>query len=415
MARREGAVKPAVAFFAMTEVGHFQRLRPLIAGMVERGFDAYVFTDRRFAVEVERAGAAFVDLFAVHSLESADDESVPFPSRFVSFAGRYGEEVAREVEGLGVSLIVYDTFAVLGPVVGRLVGVPYVNVCAGHNMNPARFRADLEVDPRVSISTRCREAVAALRSRYGMDDASPFSYVSAISPFLNVYCEPPAFLLEAERRAFEPIAFFGSLPPLAEIAARRRDGGRSWFEPGAELRAYVSFGTVIWRYWAAEALAALAAIVDAFAALPQVRAVVGLGGAPIAAGHAQALARPNVTVVDYVDQWRVLREADVFITHQGLNSTHEAIFSGVPMISYPFFSDQPGLSERCRGLGLAIPLTAEPRGPVTPEDVRAALGELAGRRALVRERLREACAWELEVIAGRASVLDRICALTGAP
>jgi len=85
------------------------------------------------------------------------------------------------------------------------------------------------------------------------------------------------------------------------------------------------------------------------------------------------------------------------------------------MISYPFFSDQPGLSERCRGLGLAIPLTAEPRGPVTPEDIRAALDELAGRRALVRERLEEARAWELEVIAGRASVLDRICALAGAP
>lgn len=406
-------MKPAVAFFAMTEAGHFQRLRPLISGMVERGFDAHVFTDRRFANEAERAGGRFVDLFGRHSLEDADDESVPFPSRFVSFAGFYGEDIARQVGALRVSLVVYDTFAVIGPVVGRLLGVPYVNVCAGHNMNPKRFRADLERDPRVSISARCRRAVNALRERYGLEDASPFSYISGISPFLNVYCEPPRFLPERERRAFEPIVFFGSLPPLAEIAERRRNGGRSWFEPSAELRAYVSFGTVIWRYWAAEALAALTAIVDAFSALPSLGAVVGLGGAPSAADHVLTLTRPNVSAVDYVDQWRVLREADVFITHQGLNSTHEAIFSGVPMISYPFFSDQPGLSARCRGLGLAIPLVAAPRAPVTPDDVRAALDEVARRRAELQSRLDEARTWELEVIAGRTSVVDRVCALGG--
>ncbi len=403
-----------MGFFAMTEAGHFQRLRPLISGMAERGFDVHVFTDRRFAAGVERAGGRFVDLFGTHTLEAADDESSPFPSRFVSFAGTYAEEIAREVETLGVSLIVYDTFAVVGHVVGRLLGIPYVNLCAGHNMNPERFLADLQVDPRVSISPRCHRAVDELRDRYGLADASPFSYISGVSPFLNLYCEPPAFLSEDERAAFEPIAFFGSLPPLAEIAERHRNGGRPLFEPRAELKAYVSFGTVVWRYWAAEALAALSAIADAFAAMPKARAVVGLGGARVAADRLAGLARANVAVVDYVDQWRVLGEADVFVTHQGLNSTHEAIFSGVPMISYPFFFDQPGLAKRCRRLGLSIPLASAPRARVTPADVRRALDEVTARRTALRERLDDAREWELEVIAARGSVLDRIGALAGA-
>jgi len=413
MARREGAAGPAVAFFAMTEAGHFQRLQPLISGMAQRDFDVHVFTDRRFASGVERAGGRFVDLFGTHTLEAADNESAPFPSRFVSFAGLHCDDVARDVAALDVSLVVYDTFAVVGHAVARLLGVPYVNVCAGHNMNPERFLADLEVDPRVSISPRCHRAVETLRDRYGIGDASPFSYISGLSRFLNVYCEPPAFLTEDERAAFEPIAFFGSLPPLAEIAERRRNGARPWFEPAAELKAYVSFGTVVWRYWAAEALDALSAIADAFAGMPRARAVVALGRAPIVADRVAELTRPNVAVVDYADQWRVLSEADVFVTHHGLNSTHEAIFSGVPMISYPFFSDQPGLAERCRRLGVAIPLATSPRAPVTPADVVKALDELSGRQTAVRERLDEAREWELEVIAARGSVLDQIEALAG--
>jgi MGT family glycosyltransferase len=412
-ARSAGEI--SVAFFAMTEAGHFQRLRSLISCTANRGMRTYVFTDRRFAADVERAGGSFVDLLGTYPLEDADAESRPVPCRYVTFAGRYADEIVEEVERLGPALVIYDTFAVIGHIVGRALGVPYVNVCAGHNVNPARFVPQLESDPRVSVSERCFQAVEILRDDYGLQDASPFSYVSGLSPFLNVYCEPPAFLTESERRPFEPIAFFGSLPPLDEIERRQRDGARSWFGPGAaELNVYVSFGTVVWRYWAAEALAALQKLSDSFSAMPGVRAVIGLGGAQIADDAVRALTKPNVTVAGYVDQWRILHEADVFVTHHGLNSTHEAIYSGVPMISYPFFSDQPALAERCRRLGLAIPLTDSPMAPVTTEDVTAALSELSRRRDALRTRLAEARAWELQVVAERDSVLERIAGLLSA-
>ena len=47
---------------------------------------------------------------------------------------------------------------------------------------------------------------------------------------------------------------------------------------------------------------------------------------------------------------RVLAAADVFVTHHGLNSTHESIAERVPMLSYPFQWDQPGMAERCQAL-----------------------------------------------------------------
>jgi UDP:flavonoid glycosyltransferase YjiC (YdhE family) len=397
-----------VVFFCMPELGHFRRLGSLISGMSRRGIPALVFTHRGFRTQVERAGGTFVDLFSKYPLERADDESLPVPCRFVSFAGFYAEEILRDVHAVNPSLVIHDSFAVVGRVVAALLGIPHVNVCAGHNVAPPRFLALLQEDPRVRISPRCLRAVEALRARYGMPEASPFSYVSTLSSHLNVYCEPPAFLDEADRRAFEPVAFYGSLPSLEDLE-HGGDGGSCFGNgSGRKLKVYVSFGTVVWRYYAAEALRALASLAGSFARMGNVRAVISLGGTEVGGEALAGLAKPNVSVQSYVDQWRVLRETDVFFTHHGLNSTHEAIFHRVPMISYPFFWDQPALAGKCQRFGVAIPLTDTLRGEVRNEDVHAALARLSSNRGSMQAALSAAHEWERAVMLTRASVLQRI-------
>jgi len=401
-----------VAVFCMPEDGHLQRLRPLIASLARRGLAAHVFTHDRYVEQVRRAGAVFHDVFEGRALEQGEDASLPVPCRYVTFAGQHGEEVTREVAALRPALVVHDAFAVIGPLVATALGLPHVNVCAGHAVDAARYRAALATDPRVRISQSCSEAVAALRKRQAIVDASPFSYVSTPSPHLNVYCEPAEYLTDTERCALEPVAFFGSLPPADELGERRRgDGTWSFGEDATGLRVYVSLGTVVWRYWPHDALATLGAVAEAVASIPGARAVLSLGHASLGPGEARLLAQQGVTVATYVDQWAILDEADAFVTHHGLSSTHEAIFHRVPMLSYPMFWDQPALAAKCQELGLAIPLSETPRGVVRPEKVRTALEELVERVEALRARLEEAREWELRTIAGREDVLDRIVAL----
>jgi MGT family glycosyltransferase len=401
--------KRHVAFFCMPEPGHFQRLLPLISGLCSRGVRATVLTHRRFMRAVQEVGAEFFDLFLRYPLDEADAESVPVPARYVSFAGTFLEAVEREVVELRPSLIVYDTFAVVGGMVARRLAIPYVNLCAGHNVEPSRFLRMLAEDPRVRISPRCEAAVARLRERHGIADASPFSYVSLLSPFLNLYCEPPEFLTENERQPFEPLAFFGSLSGL-EPNTLRRDAAKWPFEaPGRRpLTVYVSFGTVVWRYYAREALSALITITGALADVPAVTTIVSLGDADVSRDDLLALTQGNVQVATYVDQPRLLREADCFITHHGLNSTHEAIANRVPMVSYPFFWDQPALAQRCQVFDLAVPLTGTLRGKVERDQVLAALAALADRRVPLMAGLDRAYEWERCVIAGRGAVLERL-------
>jgi UDP:flavonoid glycosyltransferase YjiC (YdhE family) len=406
---------PRIVMFATHEVGHFQRMLPLMSGLVRRGARVDVCTDARFRTDVVATGAAFLDLHDGCPQARADDSSRPAPCRSVSFAGRYADVHAGRLAQDRPALIVHDTFAVIGHVVGRLLEVPYVNVCAGHDVQPARFLAELAVDPRVSVSAECHAAVERLRVRFGIVEATPFHYVAALSPLLNLYGEPPEYLPPAARAAFEPLDFFGSLDDAGRPARRAPlplrcfDGAR----PG--LRAYVSFGTVVWRYYAREAAAALATIAAALSARPGAQAIVSLGGHALGAAERAALELPGVRVMDHAPQRDVLAEADVFFTHHGMNSTHEAIWHGVPMVSYPFFWDQPSLAERCRQSGTAVPLARAPCAPrsrVERADVDRALEELAARDFL-RDGLERARGWELAVMAGRERVLDRLLALAG--
>ena len=402
--------RPSVVVFAMGDTGHFKRLRPLIAGLAERGLRTHVFTRADRRGDVERLGGEFSDLFKDRTLDEADPASVPIPSRSVTFAGRFGDDIVREAGELRPGLVVHDSFAVIGRVVAYHLQIPRVNVCAGHNLAPRPTLEALAHDARVRISEQCRRAVDVLRDRHGMPDASPFSYIDGLSHDLNVYCEPPEFLLPAEREAFRPMAFFGSLLPDPEPTAVDR---ASAFGPNshARLRIYASFGTVIWSYYEAAAIAALAAIADAVARSAETLALISLGGRTAPALTAR-LSRGNVRVAQYVDQWTVLHEASVMFTHQGLNSTHEAIYCRTPMISYPFFSDQPGLARRCHALGLALPLVdSGSRGPVTAADVDAAIARLAATRVDLDARLDEARTWELATIAARAGVLETIVGL----
>ncbi len=398
--------------FCMRGRGHFQRLRSLISGLVGAGMPTHVFTDLSFREEVERMGGHFVDLFAGRPIESADATSLPMPCRCVSFAGHYADDVVREVATFRPAIVVHDTFAVIGVAVANHLKVPRVNVCAGHNQAPKPTLEALRRDPRVSLSEECWRAVRLLRERHGMPDASPFSYVSALSPDLNVYCEPPEFLRAEEREPFEPIAFFGSLAPEeigGETSAASAFGEES--DSTHRLRIYASFGAAIWRYYEDEALSALEALSEALSKMNDAVALVSLGGWRLGE-RAARLVRRNLRVEQYVDQWNALREASVYLTHHGLNSTHEAIFHETSMISYPFFGDQPGLAKRCQELGLAVTLVDALRGPVGPGDVCAALARVAAEREAMRTRLAEARRWEIETIRARGSVIERIVDLT---
>ena len=62
----------------------------------------------------------------------------------------------------------------------------------------------------------------------------------------------------------------------------------------------------------------------------------------------------NISVCPYVDQISVLSEADVFISHCGMNSVSESLYFAVPLVMFPQTSEQKGVARRVQELGAGI-------------------------------------------------------------
>jgi len=60
----------------------------------------------------------------------------------------------------------------------------------------------------------------------------------------------------------------------------------------------------------------------------------------------------NFVIRNRVPQIAVLKQADLFITHGGMNSVSEAMVHGVPMVVIPFVSDQPVNARQVEKMGL---------------------------------------------------------------
>jgi MGT family glycosyltransferase len=406
--------KRRVVAFTIPGDGHINRMLPLVAGLCDMGIPVDFFAHEMARSRIERTGARFVDIYAGRDMDFPDGTSIPVPMRNVSFAGYWGRDIAREVAELRPGLVVHDTFAVIGRVVAFHLGLPRVNMRAGHNLEPNRALAALQETEAVRVSDACVRSVQMLREEHGIPDATPFSYFIDNSAELNICSEPPEFLPPDQRGPFEPLEFFGS---CREPGAAPGGNSDEAFGPGAEdcLRVYVAFGTAAWMMMPERTGALLEVLADALAAYPKLRGLISLASGPFGGVDPERFRRPNVRVEPYVDQIGVLGHATAFVTHNGLNSTHEAILSRVPMISCPLFGDQPVLAARCQALGLAVPLM--PDGPAaglpTVADVHRALDRIQAEDAVLRSRMAEAHAWEVGVMERRPAVLRRIVELMG--
>jgi UDP:flavonoid glycosyltransferase YjiC (YdhE family) len=149
---------------------------------------------------------------------------------------------------------------------------------------------------------------------------------------------------------------------------------------------YVTFGTVLGHMTIAADVyrAALQAARDVDA---RVLLTVGRAFDPVSLGPVPT----NVHVEAWVDQDRVLREADVVVCHGGSGTTFGALRAGIPLVVVPLFADQPDngvkVAESRSGVVLDLDRDARPqRSPLAPHDtssvtdaIRAVLADASYR------------------------------------
>jgi len=84
----------------------------------------------------------------------------------------------------------------------------------------------------------------------------------------------------------------------------------------------------------------------------------------------------NFIVKNYVPQTDVLQYTALFVTHGGMNSAHEGLYYGVPLIVIPQSADQPIIAGQVAKLGAGMTLQMQ---SLTAPQLREAVAHVLGR------------------------------------
>ncbi|MEH3052826.1 MAG: glycosyltransferase [Patulibacter minatonensis] len=374
-----------ITLFTFPVTGHNAPLVPLVRELVGRAHAVRVATSRAFATRFADAGA-----HVEHYAPSAISDLVAPSENFLAVAGHLAGTTERsllawavdELRRAPADVVLVDSMAPWGRLAAELTGTPCVTSCSSFVITPrlgANLQAAADVARRLPEGIRGLAEIArsrsALRHRFGVDCGGPMRLLSNRSPTTIVHTSaelhPPIGALG------RTVHFVGASAAAGDAAAGEPGGALGELlreaADGAPL-AYVSLGTIYhhrvdFLRRCAAALAGAGWRVVVSAGSPDL--LTQLGRLP--AGTAAEVLPPQLPILD---------RASLFVTHAGLNSVHEALWRGVPMLTHPQAADQPIVAARLARLGAGIRLPGrEPSAADIEAGARQLMASDAARRA----------------------------------
>jgi MGT family glycosyltransferase len=268
-------------------------------------------------------------------------------------------------------LVVFDSLAHWGRLAAECCGVPAVGsvstfVITGETMRGAPQAQMIGMAWGFARRMPAYWRIARrVKRRYGVQ---PPSLTGAVASFGETNIVYTARIFQpVQARIPETFLFVG-----ASVEGRAERGDFPFDALNGRPIVYISLGTIH-----NQKAAFYRQCFEVFANRPE-QCVLSVGKATdIAALGAHPA---NVLVRNSVPQLAILQRAAVFITHAGMNSVHEALWHGVPMICIPQQAEQAIVARQVEklGAGLAFP-SAD--GSIATETLRDALDRVMGDRA----------------------------------
>lgn len=396
--------------------GHLNPSLALARAIARRGHTVTVITAPSAQDKIERAGLSFAPVGVPEQAEGQTQKALERLARLRGFAAllytgfllrKAAEILFRDLPPLldrsNIDGLIIDQALPAAAVVAEQRNLPYVVICnaLAIHYDPVcpppptlwRYRTDLIGRWRNPITLTLLPKVFNALTGAGK---------LGVSPLLLSFPEPRRGLAHiAQQPAFFDFPRVG-LPdhfhysgPWHEPA---RDDGLDfpWDWLDGRPLVYGSLGTI-----QNGTTLAYQAMADAVREL-DVQLVIALGRAN--AAHSLKVP-PNVLVVSYAPQLRLLERTAAAITHAGYNTAIECLAAGVPMICLPVTNDQPGVARRVEWVGAGEVL---PIQKVNTKRLHTLLQRVLNEPSYREEALR--CRAEIQKVdgaAGAAEVIER--------
>ncbi|WP_375104372.1 macrolide family glycosyltransferase [Paenibacillus sp. RS8] len=341
-----------VLFINAGSEGHINPTIGIVQELISRGEEVVYFSIEAFRERIEETGAL---------VRTLDDQQ--YIKAFISGGRDYLLErvngllltadivipgVLEQIKGEHFDYIIHDSMFGCGRLIAQILKLPAINSCTSFVQTKASFDQLMEqfymeapAEIVKAVDDRFQSLTAKIKEEYGVEIHSPY----------EVFCNPAPLTIVYTTREFQPYdealdQSYKFVGPSISSRSTLDDFDLSAIK-GKEL-IYISMGTVF-----NQAIDFYKLCFKAFGNMDHTIVmsignkvqIYDLGEIP-----------QNFIVKNYVPQMNVLQNSRVFISHGGMNSVHEGLYSGVPLIVIPQSADQPIIAEQVANAGAGIKL-----------------------------------------------------------
>ena len=358
-----------IAYIGLPAHGHTNPTLPIMQELVQRGHEVLYYNAESFRHKVAPTGVDFrlmpEPLPTQREISEALHEFIN-AARIISGMSRHLthfliDELGREQP----DLVIYDSVAMWGYIAARVNKIPQICFITTFVLDGSQNAIGIgtmlrflgSILPHAFKLLRWRRSMAR---EFGSQNSGGITeYADLNLVFTSREFHPENSFIDDRFRFVGP-----------SINLQTRDGEFPFEQLNAEQKkVYISLGTVNHLNNAFYQTA-----FTAFADYPA-QFILSVGhNTPIdRLGHIPA----NFIVRNYVPQLEILQHVNAFITHGGMNSTHEGLYYGVPELVVPSHFEQLLNGKRVAQTGAGILLgDRRPYGQVTAQQLREGLDRL---------------------------------------
>ena len=337
-----------IVFFCIPAHGHTNPTLGVVRELIWRGHEVFYYSYNMMREKIESTGATFISCDEYDQEQRLDAKDGARIGKDLAFSTQIlvdttlalDDAVCEHMKGLKPDCIVADSMAVWGKIVALKLGIPFVSSTTtfAFNQHSARIMKQSlgQMFGMFFSMSKINKNIKRLQDK-GYPVKSVLDIIQNDNNTDTIVYTSPEFQPCSETFS-EKYVFVGpSIRPVENMTLKKSD-----------KLIYISMGTVIndsteFYKKCIEALANTK--YQVIMSVGNLINIEDLGAVP-----------DNITISRLVDQIAVLSQADVFLTHCGMNSVNESLYYKVPLVMFPQTSEQDGVTTRVEQLGAGVRL-----------------------------------------------------------
>ena len=337
-----------IVFFCIPAHGHTNPTLGVVRELISRGHQVSYYSYNMMREKIEATGATFVSCDEYDQEQRLDAKDAVRVGKDLAFSTQIlvdttlalDDTVCEHMRELNPDCIVADSMAVWGKAVALKLGIPFVSSTTTFAFN--QYSAKImkqslrQMFGMIFSMTKINKNIKRLQEK-GYPVKSVLDIIQNDNNTDTIVYTSPEFQPCSETFSDKYVFVGPSIRPIENI-----------FEKKSAKLIYISMGTVInnsvgFYKKCIEALADTE--YQTIISVGNLINIEDLGDIP-----------DNITISRFVDQIAVLSQADVFLTHCGMNSVNESLYYKVPLVMFPQTSEQDGVATRVEQLGAGVRL-----------------------------------------------------------